>query len=555
MFRKSIKIVFAVLLVLGFSSVAPAFQPQDAISARPAESVYTVLRVDDLNGLMQYVFSPANVEMVASVLKPEQAGLVGLAASLASQIPAKSAAVASGMTAEGPFMQVAVSIPASDRPKLDKVADGSADGADIITLLLGDGAEMFADGFEPEVQDGDNGPFYSLMGQAALAARDDLLLIAFPPNELDAAIDALENDENRLSFKRRFDSPDYWLTHMDLSMTAMFAAMAGGAAQGDPDALAEFFKAPLEYELAFESKPESFLLSCAANIMEALADAGQYKDMNPNKGGSLFLAGGGKVLFALSSPLALNAAVFKADPGTAAAWEKFIQVLASMDITEGDAEDLLNGSFSAVLGSEATVMGASIPGGYLALTGREGTAARIFGKLIDNENMTQAVPLVPLEADGWDSAFAADTAAFPAPVVFGVKRDTLFVGVLDSNELTRTPEIPDEIAPMLDESLLGIGVIDTAGIWDRLRREVSDPNSLLSLAMGGVIDAFRDDLDDVLSADLSVPLVKIWSPELETAFMEFTVVDVPQDKRLLPRLLNMVRMFVPQESEDEDEDE
>jgi hypothetical protein len=314
MFRKSFKNVFVVLSVAAFSLVASAalaLPAQDALSARPAESVYTVVRADNLNGLLQYVFSPANVEMITSLLDPDDAETVNLVAMFASQIPAKSLAVAAGMTAGGPFVQVAASMPASVRPKLDKVADGSATGADIFTLLLGDGGEMFAGGFDPEVQDGDNGPFYSLMGQAALAAKDDLLLIAFPPDELDASIDALGNDENRLSFKRRFGSPDYWLTHMDISMLTAFAAMAGGAAPGEPGAIAEFYKAPLELELAFESKPGSFLLSCAANIMEALADAGQYKNMNPVKGGNLFLAGGGKLLFALSAPLGLNAADFK----------------------------------------------------------------------------------------------------------------------------------------------------------------------------------------------------------------------------------------------------
>ena len=539
MFHRSLKTVFVVLLVFVISSAASALPPEDALSARPAESVYTVMRIDDLNGLLQYVFSPANVEMMTSLANQEQAQIVGLVAAFAAQIPAKSVVIASGMAENGPFVQAVVSMPSSVRPKLDKVADGSATNIDIVTLLLGDAGMMFAEGFASEVRQGAKGPYYSLQDQVIFTAKEDLLLVASSQNELEASIDALEKKETRLSQGRRFDSPNYWQMHMDMNTTAALAEMAGGDALGVSGELTRLFKAPLKIEFAFSPKPGSFLLSAAINILESLADSARYKDSKPVKGGSLFLAGGGKLLFALSSPLAFRASDFKTHPEAAAGGEQFIQGLAAINISESDVEDLLNGSFSIALGSDATFMGTSVPGGYFALTGRKGTAAKVLGKLMESE-LSQAVSLAPLKVNGWDSAFSVDPAVSPVPLVFGVKQDTLFVGCLNSDALGKTPELSAEIAKMLDTPLFGLGVIDAAAIWNRLRQEAADPNSLLSATMQ---DPVKGIVSEILGADLSVPLIKIWSPELETVFMEFSITDVPQEKRLLPRLVKIGQTF------------
>ena len=539
MFRRSLKTFFALLLVFVLSSAALALQPQDSISARPEGSIYTVLRVDDLNGLLRYIFSPANVEMVTSMLKPDEAQGINLLASFVSQIPAKSVTLATGMTLEdGPFVQVAASMPDSLRPKLDKIAEGSATGIEIVTLLLGDGGLMFAAGFEPEIQNGAKGPYYNLMGMVGITAKEDLLLIAFPPVGLDAAIDALEKQENRLSFRNRFDNPNYWQVHMDTNALKRFAAMGGAeiALWYGVYALGELFKAPLEFEIGLASKPGSILLSGATNILESMTDSASFRDMKPASGGNMFLAGGGKLLLALSAPLAFSADNFKTHPELAEGWNKFIEGLEELNITESDVEDLLNGFISIALGSEATVMGADIPGGYIALTGREGAAAKILGKLTASEN----APVIPFNADGWDMAFAANPEALPAPVVFGAAKDTLFVGIVNSGALTGTPELHAEFAKMLGDTLLGVGFIDTAGIWNRLRQETSNPASLLSPMMQ---EPIKGVLSFILESELSVPLIKLWSPEVEKGFMEFSLADVPQEKRLLPRLFEMGKMF------------
>ena len=541
--RKLFKAVFVVLFVLAFSSAAPALSPEDALSARGAESVYTVMRVDDLSGLLQDIFSPGNIEMVASMVEPGDAQTVRLIASFVSQIPAKSVVIVSGITADmEPFMQIAASMPASVRPKLDRVADGTASGVELITLLLGDGAMMLAGVFTPEAHEGAAGPYYAL-GDAAFAARDDLLLIALSPAELASSIGALEKAENRLSLRRRFDSLNYWYMHMDMSAIAALAEEAG---EDDMSDIAGLFRAPLETEVAFSSKPESFLVSVAVNILESLADTAAFEEMKPVKGANLFLTGGGKLLFALSGPLAFSADDIKIYPEFLVWWNRFVRQLERVNISESDVEDLLNGSFSVVFGSDATILGKRVPGGYLALTGREGAAARMLGKFVDSEEFAQTVPVAPLSVDGWDSVYMVDPALIPAPLLFGVMEDTFFVGLVDSDALAMAPELPSEVAAMLEEPLFGVGVIDIASIWNWLRQEIADPNSLLSapLAMYDEDGSVGDILQFILEAEMSVPFVKIWSSELDNSFVEFSIADVPAGKRLLPILFEVLRAFM-----------
>ena len=536
MFRKSFQAAFVVLLVLAFSSAALALPPQDALSVRPAESIYTVLCVNDLSGVLKEIFSQANLDMVIPLVPPDEAEGIKMIAGIASQIPAKSVLISAGMSMSGPFVQAAVSIPASLRKNLDSVAKGDASPGDLFTLLAGEGGMMFAGMFSPEPMKGAKGPYYSLMGQVAIAAKDDLLLIASSLEELEASIGALEKKENRLSFKRRFDSPNYWLMHMDMpTMTALATAFGG-----DVSAISshvDVFKAPMELEFGVTSKPDSVLISTAVNILECLANSAMYKDMKPAKGANLLQAGGGKLVLALSSPLLVDAAQFKAYPETAFVWGEFIKHLGMINITEGEIEDLLNGAFSLALGSDATVMGANIPGGYLALTGRNGAAAKILEKIMALPD----APLVPLKADGWDSLFVADPAALPIPLTLGVMKETLFAGVVNSDSLSKTPAVPAEISKLLDNPLFGIGFVDVAGIWNWFKQELANPSSLITAT---IPEEAKGVLSLVMEADLSVPLIKLWSTELDNVFMEFSIIDVPKEKMLLPRLISIMQMFM-----------
>ena len=144
--------------------------------------------------------------------------------------------------------------------------------------------------------------------------------------------------------------------------------------------------------------------------------------------------------------------------------------------------------------------------------------------------------MAPLKVDGWDCAFAVDPTLFQVPLVFGAKGDTLFVGILNAASLAKRPEISAAVSKTLNAPLFGVSVIDTAGIWNWLRQEIADPYSLMSTAMEGQ-DAAKTIMKDILEADLSLTLIKAWTPELEVSFVECSIVEVPDGKRLLPRVL------------------
>jgi hypothetical protein len=543
MLRKSLnKTIFAVLFIFVFSSAALALSPHDAISKRSANDMYAVLSMNNVNGLLQEIFSPANIAMFTPLLEPDQVQGVNIAAGFASQIPANTLVIAAGMTNEMmPFVQVAASMPASVRSKLDRIADGTATGPDIVTLLLGDAALIFAAAFTPEVQKGDMGPYYSIENQVVFTAKDDLLLIATSLAYLEASIGALEKKENRLAFKRRFDSPNYLLMHVDfLSYAQLFKAL-GDEVYSKLEGATKKIKAPIEFEYALTIKPGSYLLSCAINFFEAFVDAENFKDIKPVKGGGLFLAGGGRLLFAFSSPLVIKGDDFKAYPESAKVWEQFIGVLEPLGISESDIESILDGYLSLAFGSEATVMGKKVPGGYITLTGREGAASKIFEKLMSNPMVAASIPLTQLKVKGWDTLYTVNQEVVPIPVLFGVMKDTLFLGLVDSSALDKKPETSSEVSKMLGNPLIGAGVIDTEEIWNLLRKEVSDPESLLSMVPG--IEDAKGVLEELLKADLSIPLIKIWNSALDHGFVEISIANVSDEKRLLPILAKIGQMF------------
>ena len=537
MLKRSFKVIFAVMFVFVVSSAALALPPQDAISARSAESLYAVLSIGDLSGLLNEIFSDENIGMVKPLLNQEQVQSVMFAAGFAKQISVKSVLIAAGITSDtDPFVQAAITIPESDYDKLGKVHDGSATGADIAALIFGENGMTFAEefGFIPEVHKDPNGVFYTFQ-ILAFAARDNLLLITSSMNELDNSLEALHNKDKRLSFKSRFDSPNFLYLHMDANMTAALAKQLVGTTL-DVDAIDKLYKAPLEIELALSSKPGSVLFSAAANIMDSLADSARFKNLKPVRGANIFMAGAGKILLAFAAPFTFNAADLKANPEFADSWSNFVNQLKMINITEDDIEDLLNSSVSIAFGCDASIMGASVPGGYIALSGRDGAAARIYGKIMNDKELMKSAPLLALKAEGWDSAYTADPAALPASLVSGVKKDTLFIGLINPDTLTNTPEVPPSVAVMLEKPLVSAGFIDVAEIWAKLRQETANPDSYLSKTLE---EPFKSILNVILTADPSVPLVKIWLPELETVFMEFSVVDVPEEKRLLPILIKL----------------
>ena len=551
--RKSFKTVFVMPIVLALSFSLPAswaLEPQDALSARPEKSVYITARINDLNGLLQNIFSPANIETLASLGNPEDAQGVRILASLVSQIPAKSVALASGITMDKtPFLQIAASMPASVRSKLDRIAEGKASGVELVTLLVGEAGLLFAGGVEPVLQKGPKGPYYSL-GDAVFAAKENLLLAALSPVDLEASLNALEKAGNRLAFKRRFDSLNYYAIHMDAPTLVSFSQEITEI-EIDKKTMLSLFKAPFNFEMAFDLKPGSFMVSTWANVIEAMTIADRLRDLKPASGANLFLAGGGKLFFALAGPMYVRMSDWKVYPEFVKMWDKIAKELNKTGITEKDVENLLTGNFSLALGSDSTIMGRKTPGGYLALSGQNGAAAKILGKVLEDERIAQAIPLEPLKITGWDSFFRVDPALFPASLLVGVSADknTLFLGVVDPGVMDIKPELPPEGTKLMEAKLIAGGFIDAAAIWKYLGKEAADPTSPLGSQLHEV-----PVVKSLFDAEPSIPFIKIWNSEQETGFMEFTLVDVPAGKRLFPKLLKAGEALGLMDGNDDEED-
>lgn len=537
------KFVFVVLIVLFLvPSAAQARDPQEALSSRTGGAVYLTLRLEDLGGMLRTIFSPGNIETLTSFMKPEEAQGVRLVGSIASQLPVRSVSFIAGTTADKtPFLQIAASMPKELQPKLDLVAAGKATPEDLVTLVLGNGGLLLAAAVPPlKVQQGEKGPYYLIDNEVAISAKDDLLLMTLSSKDMQDSLNALEDGKNRLVLNRRFNSPDYYYLHVDVGMIAELAAQGNQeelAKEVDLKALQAMFRAPLDLEVGFDSKPGSLLVSCAVNILEAFTGADRFKDMKPIPGGGMFLAGEGRALLGLAGATSFNAADLKAYPEAAKIWARIVKETSKRGIAETDIVNMLNGSFSFVAGSHATILGKPTPGAYLALSGQKGAAAKILDKILANEDFTKAVSVSPVKIDGWDRLFRVDPTLIPAPVLFGVKGDTLFVGVVDPDSLTKTPDLSPEAAKLLKNDLFAGGFVDVAGIWDYVKNQAGDKNSHIGTILATAPADLVSIVNNILGAELPVSFLKLWAPELETSFAELTVVDVPQEKRLLPRLI------------------
>nr|WP_315099676.1 hypothetical protein [uncultured Fretibacterium sp.] len=533
--------------------------PQDALSAKPAGAIYSVFQVDDLGNLARSILSSENIDLFAPLLDKGEVEGFRIVAAIVSKMPVKTTALLAG-TDENltPFLQLALSLPAELKPQLDLVASGKAKPEDIVSLTLGDGAVAFGPLLNVELQKGPQGPYFLLNSQAALAARDGLLLVGLSPADLEASLKALADPKERLSVKRRHESRNFSLLHLDFPTLIKMAGEQQAKEKADKkggkkideidlDALKKYFKAPLEIEYGIDKDPGSVLFSMGVNIEEALNSAylERFAKMDPVPGGEIFLAGGGRPLFALSSKLSFKGSDLDIYPEIAKLWKDGIKQLAQYGITESEVENLLSGSVSLVCGGSAAVAGAKMPGAYLALTGREGAASSIFKKVTESAKFAATLPTAPVDVKGWEMVLQVDPSLFPfpVPILFGVKGETLFVGVQDAAGLNTAPEISGTLKALLEKGSLSTSFFDFEAIRAFLDGALSDKSSPLYALAEELPRAILDSVKDVLGAELSVPFVGSWAPRMDEAFVKFSLVDVPAGKGLMAKIVKAAAQY------------
>ncbi|GHV48597.1 hypothetical protein FACS1894204_12950 [Synergistales bacterium] len=535
-------IVSALIVLAPCSSFA--LEPQDALSARVKEPIYITARMDDLGGTLREIFSISNIEMFASLAEPQDAQQLRFFAGMASQVPIKSVAFAAGVTSDiVPFFQIAVSYPDSLKPKLDLVASGKATQEDLAALILGDSGAAFAPLIQTKTLDGKGGKYYSISDAAFLAAKDNLLLLSLSQANLDESLAALGDAKKRLVIKRRFSAPNYKFIHMDMSTLA--SVIPDDEQDISFKNTLKFFKAPMDIEFAFESKPEKFTVSVAMNVLESIVGLDKIvKTIKASKTGDTFV-GSGRPYFGVSGFLTFNedglALYTELYPKYAKIWSAFTDKLSDIGIDKTDLENLFGGSIAFASAGKTSVMGQTVPGLYVAVTGKNGVAEKILGKILGNEKFTASAPLAPLKVKGWDAVYQVDPKVAPASVVLGRTGETLFFGAINPDELDKKPDFAPEVADIMQKETFGVVFIDTQEIWKYLRTVVASGKGSFKAQIDALDPVYVKAIDDILGADLLIRLINIWSPTIDTGIMEFSLSDVPAEKRLLPRIIKAAR--------------
>ena len=147
-------IALAITAILLFTGSAFSAQPEDALTPRPDESVYAVLKLSDTSGLLKWIFSEDNLNMLMPLIlssenSNEAIGGIETLRLIMQHSPLKSAAVIAGVTAEGIktqdlFFQAAFTVSSELNPIVRKLSQGKADAKDIAKLLLGTDSPLLA---------------------------------------------------------------------------------------------------------------------------------------------------------------------------------------------------------------------------------------------------------------------------------------------------------------------------------------------------------------------------------------------------------------------------
>ena len=537
-----LKVVAPLCLTLCLFSMAWAAGPEEALSARPEKSVYSVLRLEDLGGFLRWALSEENLKLIAAAPNTGlDEGTIQLVVAALSTVPVKEAALVVGQTdPKGlPFLQVALAVPAG--AELDRLASGKGTAADLMTLVLGADNPLLAmlGGEAPFAMAPQDGNVYTLDDTLALAARDGLILLSLSMDDLKAGITALESGKDRLALKRRFDAKDFALLHADPSaLEALSKAQTdeNGPSEEDYKLLREVLRTPLEVELGFERFPERFLLSTGWNFEEAMAEnyAAYFKKMMAAPrvpGGHITLLGEGSPIFALGMLLNMEGFADNPSPEIKQAWKELVEGLASLGVSERELADLLADGLSLVAGGRVPYEGFRIPGAYLALNGQAGAAASVLDKLAK----VGEGALAPAQVEGWEKAYRVDPSAAPVPCVVGVKGETLFLGLAETSTLAGTPAPSPKLEELLKKESGGSLFFDFEGILSYLKDEFVGMSPMLAMITGD--SSVMEHILEVLDAKLSVPSLSAWSPSGDMALWEFALADVPAEDGLLVRLI------------------
>ena len=541
---------FALLAVLGllvFTGAAYSAQTEDALSSRPDDAVYMVLRLEDTARFLQWVFSKDNLNLFMPLIMKGQskADVMVMAETInafVSVSPLRSAAVVVGVTRKDlklPFLQAAFKVSPELSDIVKKVEDGTAEASDIAKLVIGDKmAAMFA---ETMIKvEHEKGNILRVNNELFMTARDDVVLLGTSMNDVRLAIRALNEEGSRLFTKiaRKFTDEDFALFHVDYETAAEL---------DDKGELKEFdgrelFDKPLNLELSFKRLTDKFTISTAVNFSEALKQEYAEKvlklaeNLQAVKGGNIDLANTGSS----TSPLAAFGTYIDFESlKDNDVWKTAVNSLlrnmrVRFKVSEEETAALFTGAFSAVVNGTVTFEGFKIPALYVSQTGKPGAAAKVFERFTNSPHFSKV----------HEGILQLDSSISPISCLVSNKGETLCVDLAELDSLTLKPEVNPVLSELMERESVASGWVDFAGIQSWINDPENGVFTTLApfaafMGYGKYLQAARD----ILSAEFSVPSVSIWSDGVEKFYTEFAVKDIDVNNGLFAKIIKVYQDF------------
>lgn len=521
--------------------------PENALIVRPEESVYVVLKLDDTSSFLKWLASDENINVfMPLILKSEDSndiiGGIEFFKAFARMTPIKSAALIAGAlspdTKKPPFFQMAFTVDPSMAATVKKVADGTAEDSDFAKLILGNDSPLTAIAQTmikaEKIKDGS----YRIDNEIFIKVEGDMLVLALNQDELQASLNALKGEEERLFSKvtRKFTEKDFALIHVDYKT---LDKMDTDNSLGDnaDKLVTELFDKPLNFEMAFESLPEKFIFSFAMNIRDAVKKEYAVKvdtPDNPVKGSHLNIGGTKSPLFALGGLLNLSA--LKDSKETKKSWDEMIrQLRVRFGISEEEATSFFNGPLSLTVNDSVTFEGMKIPAVYISQTGlTKGSAAKIFAKFTKSPHFQKVQ----------EGILQLDTSISPVSCLIQDKGETLGINFAELSNLSGKAAVKPALQTILDAD--GI-----AAMWfdfDEIRSWImDDENGVMATALpmakmfgyGEIAEA----VNDILTAEFSVPSCSFRAETLDKFRFEFANVKINAENGIIARAIKVYQKF------------
>ena len=481
--------------------------PEDSFIVRPEESVYFVLKLDDTASFLKWLASDENINLfMPLILKSEDSndiiGGIEFFRAFATKTPLKSAAIIFGMndpdTKKPPFFQMAFTVDSSMAGTVKKVSDGTAEDSDFSKLILGNDNPINAIAQTmikaEKLKDGG----YRLDNELFVKAEGETLILATTLDELAEGLSAFNGGEARLfsSVKRNFTEKDFAFVHVD------YKTLDKIDTNHDLDSadklVTELFDKPINFEFAFESKPDKFIFSLAVNLIEAINQKYAAKMEAPTKsmkGSYLKLAGTKSPLVAFGGVMNLSA--LKDSKETKDGFNEFArQMRVRFGVSEEEIDGFFKGPFSLTVNDSVTFESFKFPALYVSQTGEKGVAAKIFAKFTKSPHFQKVQ----------DGILQLDTSISPVSCLIQDKGEELGINFAELASLNGKPSVKPALQSLLDAEGISAMWIDFDGIRSWI---LDDENGVMATAvpmgkmfgLGDLVDA----VNEILTAEYSVP--------------------------------------------------